>query len=67
MTLAGDPARLVSYDIHAVTGGTGAMGAVTVQLERGERRVVGRGASTNVIDASAKAYPDGLNRLAHLG
>jgi 2-isopropylmalate synthase len=40
--LAGDPARLVRYDIHAVTTGTEAMGEVTVQLEKGERRVLGR-------------------------
>ena len=65
--LAGDSARLVRYDIHAVTSGTEAMGEVTVQLEKGERRVLGRGASTDVIEASAKAYLDGLNRLAHLG
>ena len=55
------------YDIHAVTSGTSAMGEVTVQLESGERRVVGRGASTDVLEASAKAYLDGLNRLAHAG
>ena len=65
--LAGDSARLVRYDIHAVTSGTEAMGEVTVQLEKGDRRVLGRGASTDVIEASAKAYLDGLNRLAHLG
>ncbi|HUI42029.1 MAG TPA: 2-isopropylmalate synthase [Terriglobia bacterium] len=64
--LAGDSARLVRYDIHAVTSGTEALGEVTVQLEKGDRRVVGRGASTDVIEASAKAYLDGLNRLAHL-
>jgi 2-isopropylmalate synthase len=66
-SLAGDSVKLVRYDLHAVTGGTGAMGEVTVQLEKGERRVVGRGASTDVIEASAKAYIDGLNRLAYLG
>jgi 2-isopropylmalate synthase len=66
-TLAGDTARLVRYDIHAVTAGTEAMGEVTVQLEKGDRRATGRGASTDVIEASAKAYLDGLNRLAHLG
>jgi len=65
--LAGDSARLVRYDIHAVTAGTGAMGEVTVQLEKGDRRVVGRGASTDVIEASAKAYLNGLNRLADPG
>jgi len=63
-SLAGDSATLVRYDIHAVTSGTGALGEVTVQLERGDRRVVGRGSSTDVIEASAKAYLDGLNRLA---
>jgi 2-isopropylmalate synthase len=65
--LARDSAQLVRYDIHAVTGGTGALGEVTVQLEKGKRRVVGRGASTDVIEASAKAFLDGLNRLASLG
>ena len=65
--LAGNSAKLVRYDIHAVTSGTGAMGEVTVQLEKGDRRALGRGASTDVIEASAKAYLDGLNRLAHSG
>jgi 2-isopropylmalate synthase len=64
-SLAGNSAKLVRYDIHAVTSGTGALGEVTVQLERGDRRVVGRGSSTDVIEASARAYLDGLNRLAH--
>jgi 2-isopropylmalate synthase len=60
-------AKLTRYDIRAVTGGTEAMGEVTVQLEREGRRVMGRGASTDVIEASAKAYIDGLNKLAGLG
>ena len=42
------------------------MGEVTVQLEDAGRKVVGRGASTDVIEASAKAYIDGLNKLASL-
>jgi 2-isopropylmalate synthase len=60
-------ARLERYEIRGVTSGTEAMGEVTVQLEEGGRRVVGRGASTDVIEASAKAYVDGLNKLASLG
>jgi len=43
------------------------MGAVTVQLEQEGRTALGRGASTDVIEASAKAYIDGLNKLASLG
>jgi len=61
--LTGKNPKLLRYDIRAITGGTEAMGEVTVHLELGDRRVMGRGASTDVIEASAKAYVDGLNRL----
>jgi len=59
--------KLLRYDIRAVTSGTEAMGEVTVQLETAGKRIVGRGASTDVIEASAKAYVDGLNKLASPG
>ena len=65
--VTGTSAKLKRYEIRAVTSGTEAMGEVTVQLEEAGRKVVGRGASTDVIEASAKAYIDGLNRLASLG
>jgi 2-isopropylmalate synthase len=65
--LTGTSAKLARYEIRAVTSGTGAMGEVAVQLEDGDRRVLGRGASTDVIEASVKAYIDGLNKLASLG
>jgi len=61
---AGVSARLASYEIRAVTSGTEAMGEVTVHVEEGDRKVMGRGASTDVIEASAKAFIDGLNKLA---
>lgn len=60
---AGIEARLASYEIRAVSGGTEAMGEVSVRLEQDGVRVSGRGASTDVIEASAKAYVDGLNKL----
>jgi len=59
-------AKLARYEIRAVTAGTEAMGEVTVRLEEGERKVLGRGVSTDVIEASARAYIDGLNKLAAL-
>ncbi|MFH1008964.1 MAG: 2-isopropylmalate synthase [Candidatus Latescibacterota bacterium] len=52
------------YSIRAVTGGASAMGEVTIRLEGEGESVVGRGASTDIIEASAKAYIDGLNKLA---
>src|SRR5271157_2408587 len=62
--VTGASARLARYEIRAVTSGTEAMGEATVQLEDGGRKVVGRAASTDVIEASARAFIDGLNRLA---
>jgi 2-isopropylmalate synthase len=61
--VTGTKAKLLRYDIRAITAGTEAMGEVTVHLEAESRRVMGRGASTDIIEASAKAYVDGLNRL----
>jgi 2-isopropylmalate synthase len=63
---AGVSARLASYEIRAVTSGTEAMGEVTVHVEQGDRKIMGRGASTDIIEASAKAFLDGLNKLAAL-
>jgi 2-isopropylmalate synthase len=60
------PAKLGRYEIRAVTSGTEAMGEVTMEVEHAGRRVMGRGASTDVIEASAKAYIDALNQFAGL-
>jgi len=56
-------ARLVQYNVGSITGGTDAQGEVTVRIEKGEKAVIGRGSSTDIIEASAKAYIDALNRL----
>lgn len=58
------PVKLIQYAIRAVTSGAEAIGEVTVRLEEDGTVVVGRGASTDIIEASAKAYMDGLNKLA---
>lgn len=55
--------HLLSYEVKAITGGTDALGEVTVRLEEGGRTVVGQGADTDIIVASAKAYLNALNRL----
>jgi 2-isopropylmalate synthase len=56
--------KLLKYEIRSVTSGTEALGEATVHLQQGEVKIVGRGASTDIIEASAKAYVDGLNKLA---
>ena len=56
-------AKLQQYNVGSITGGTDAQGEVTVRLAEGERTVVGKGSSTDIIEASAKAYIHALNRL----
>ncbi|GAA0379625.1 2-isopropylmalate synthase [Paenibacillus motobuensis] len=56
-------AELEDYTIHSVTHGTDAQGEVHVVLRQGETSASGRGVSTDVIEASAKAYLEAMNRL----
>lgn len=56
-------AKLTQYNVGSITGGTDAQGEVTVRMEEGGHTVVGKGASTDIIVASAKAYIHALNRL----
>jgi 2-isopropylmalate synthase len=59
---AGVEARLVSFHVSAVTGGTDALGDVVVQVEVDGRLVTGRGVATDVVEASARAYLAAVNR-----
>ncbi len=58
---------LIDYVVSAVTGGTDALAEVTVRLGRGEQVFTGRAASLDVIEASAKAYLQALNKLLYYG
>ncbi len=59
---AGVEARLVSFNVSAVTSGSDALGDVVVQLDVEGRRVTGRGVSVDVVEASARAYLAAINR-----
>lgn len=56
-------ARLQLYQVHAVTGGTDAQAEVTVRLEENGKTVIGQGADTDTLVASARAYVTALNKL----
>jgi 2-isopropylmalate synthase len=58
-------ASLVDYSIQAITGGTDALGEVTVRIKDKEKIYVGHGADTDIIIASAKAYLAAINRLLY--
>jgi 2-isopropylmalate synthase len=56
-------ATLQLYQVHAVTEGTDAQAEVSVRLEENGKSVTGRGADTDTLVASAKAYLNALNKL----
>jgi 2-isopropylmalate synthase len=56
-------AQLQLYRVHAVTQGTDAQAEVTVRLEEDDRTVNGRGADTDTMVASVKAYVNALNKV----
>ncbi len=62
--LSDSKASLKKYIIRGVTSGSEAMGEVVVHLDLDGKTATGRGVSTDVIEASAKALVDALNRLA---
>jgi 2-isopropylmalate synthase len=60
----GQSPRLDHYNIRAITGGKEALGEATVRIENeAGRTFIGRGVSTDIIEASAKAYIDAINRM----
>jgi 2-isopropylmalate synthase len=57
------PNTLKEFSIGAITEGTDALGDVTIRIEKGGKVYTGRGSSTDIIVASAKAYINALNKL----
>ena len=63
--------RLMDYSLRSVSMGKDALGEVTVKIapvargraDRLRKVVTGRGTSTDIIEASAKAYINALNRV----
>jgi 2-isopropylmalate synthase len=52
----GREARLKEYHVSAVTGGRDALGEVTVLLDLDGRMASGQGVSTDILEASGRAY-----------
>jgi len=61
--LTEETVELDDYTIKSVTDGTDALGEVHVVLKQGDTSAQGRGVSTDILEASARAYVDALNRL----
>ena len=61
--ITGVKGRLQDYAIRAATSGKDAVGEVSVKVDFDGTVVSGKGASTDVIEASARAYLSALNRI----
>ncbi|HZR14406.1 MAG TPA: 2-isopropylmalate synthase [Acidimicrobiia bacterium] len=57
---------LLDFNVSSVTGGGDALGDVVVQLEVDGMKVSGRGVSTDVVEASARAYLNAVNRIVRM-
>ena len=55
--------ELKEFSVGSITEGTDALGDVTIRVEASEKVYTGRGSSTDIIVASAKAYVNALNKL----
>jgi len=65
--ITGLSCTLVNYTINAITGGKDALGDVTVKLKCNGREKIytGRGVSTDILEASARAYVNAVNKLIY--
>jgi 2-isopropylmalate synthase len=58
--------ELSEYQINAVTEGTDALGEVRVKIKKDDKVYTGYGISVDIIEASARAYVNALNRYHSL-
>jgi 2-isopropylmalate synthase len=64
--MTGSKSKLLRFTVSAITGGMDAQGEVTVRLVEDGLVALGKGADSDIITASAKAFINGLNRLEYL-
>jgi 2-isopropylmalate synthase len=63
--ITGMKGRLLDYALRAATSGKDAIGEVGMKVDFEGAVVSGKGASTDVIEGSARAYLNALNRAVH--
>jgi 2-isopropylmalate synthase len=57
---------VLDFKVSSVTGGGDALGDVIIQLESDGHRASGRGVATDVVEASARAYLNAVNKVVRL-
>jgi 2-isopropylmalate synthase len=61
--ITGTKGTLLDYNIRAITSGKDAMGEVIVEVDVEGKSYRGRAVSTDIIEASAKAYLNAINKI----
>lgn len=61
--IIGQKFKLVDYSLKSVSIGKDAVGEAIVKIEHKRKIFIGRGTSTDVIEASVKAYLSAINRI----
>lgn len=61
--MTGIPGKLLDYSLQAISVGKDAMGEVSVRVSFGEDIISAKAASTDIVEASARAYLSCVNRL----
>ncbi|MDP2921743.1 MAG: 2-isopropylmalate synthase [Candidatus Omnitrophota bacterium] len=64
-SITGLKSKLLDYSLKSITSGKDALGEVTVRIRSNKDEVSGRGTSTDIIEASAKAYVNAVNKLIY--
>jgi len=64
--IVGKKVKLEDYSLKSVSQGSEALGDATVKIRYKDNLIVGRGISTDVFEASARAYVNALSKASHL-
>ena len=63
--LTGLKGKLIDYTVRSVTGGNDAVGEVFVHVEFNNVSYTGKAASTDIVDGSARAYLNAVNKALY--
>lgn len=55
--------ELIDYSLRAVSGGEDAQGEVNIRVKYKDSTYTGKGTSTDITEASAKAYVHAINKI----
>ena len=63
--VTGIDGKLAEFTVRSITGGADAVGEVFMKVNFGKASFIGKAASLDIVDASARAYVDAVNKMIH--